>query len=416
MQEGRYYFLGCITCDKDKFKSFCKFVAKTLYANDLSEIEVKKAGYNRDKHEYTWLSVPIGDAEMIRFLGYGSGADFSFKMPVGVITSNGEVAMNVQKITFPKELFHPIDVCIGFYMQNDLKSFAEYLSGFIYSESFCTFMHLRLRAKYKLNDPLLNNALTKYEKFHEDNNGPESEQYAFARFIHAECCLKKRGRMDDLCKKVLHGCARVFSDPLMKTHACYLLGVYETDAEKQFDYFLRGCELRYADVFDFYIKKKDFNHALRIIEKTVTDNLTIENAKNYADVCCRLDLRFEARVMLRKVLPLREVRKHMLPQSATDNIRMCASCSKTGPMETFVHCSDCDKSWYCSGECAQITKIHHRKRRCRMCYVCEQWIPKEKRRQFCSGCCAYFYCGPECQLEHWFEHGHKDGCNKIKTK
>lgn len=412
MQEGRYYFLGCMTCDKDNFVSFCKFVAKTLYTNDLSEIEVKKAGHNRDKHNYTWLSVPIGDAEMIRFLGYGLKIAFTFRMPVGVVLPLSET--NVQQVTFPQEFFHPIDVCMGFYMQRDLKNFTEHVSGFTYSDSFCTFMSLRLRGNYKPNDPLLENAIITYEKFHEHNNGNASQQFAMAKFIRVEIYLKKYGNMNTPCKEVLKTCAQVFHNPFMKTRACYLLGLYETDPEKQFGYFWHECALRYVDVVDFYVKKKDFNRALRIIEKVVTEDPTLENAKRFADVCCRLDLRLKARSMLRQVVPLKEVQKHMLPRSETYNIRICESCSKTGEMKNFVHCPDCNKSWYCTDECAQITKVNHRKRRCRFCYVCEQWIPKEKRRQFCSGCYDYFYCGPECQLEHWFQGGHNKECKGIK--
>ena len=38
------------------------------------------------------------------------------------------------------------------------------------------------------------------------------------------------------------------------------------------------------------------------------------------------------------------------------------------------------------------------------CAVCG-----EQTRQKCSGCCEVYYCGPECQSEHWREH--KAFCN-----
>ena len=99
---GYYYFLFCKECTPEKGIGFFKLVAKTLYPTDLDAIQVRVCSpkYFKDLkgHIYYIVSVPKGDADLIRFLGYGVGVGFVFAL-------NGAA----QKLTFQKESFHPID-------------------------------------------------------------------------------------------------------------------------------------------------------------------------------------------------------------------------------------------------------------------------------------------------------------------
>jgi hypothetical protein len=415
MKQGLFYFLSCQTCNQEKTKHVCKVIAKTLYATDLSEIKTEKIQYaDADGHMYILISVPVGDAEMFRFLGYCCGAEFSFEVPAGILKGRVHTP-NIQVLLFPDHQLHPIDVSLGFYLKKDYTNFSTYLSQFNYSDAFCMFMSIRMRIAQKSNDPDLEADINKYYDFHCKNNGKSSQQAAIGFLLFAEWRLQKKTftKRDNI--KLIFGARDRLESPSLKGYAQQLLGLCCVgDAEKQFLLFTQVDAPRFSNMVAFYRARKDYGRASFFAIQASQKFPTLENAKAFAYVFCKLDDRWRARVILREFLSLEDVKKYVLRRDETSLERICQACSKTGHVKTFLRCPRCDRTWYCSQKCLKTDEERHAVMHCRFCYSCETWIPKGKRRQYCSGCYGYFYCGAACQLKHWTIGEHKDKCHKKK--
>jgi MYND finger len=410
---GYYYFLFCKECNPEKGIGFFKLVAKTLYPTEFDAIQVRvysaKRLQNLDGHSYYVVSVPKGDADLIRFLGYGVGIGFEF-------FSINEQQKAAQKLTFKKESFHPIDVLMGFYMQNKTEEMIQHYRTFTYSAAFCSFLLLRSLIKTYPNDEGLELDVVNYEDFHAQNNGQDSEQYAIANAMHAELRLLK-GQPKG-CFTVLLSCIRSIKEHSILRHLYWLLGRYCTidydEDEVRYDYFLRANASKYRDIARFYIERKEYHRAAPFVLNAFDTYKTRSDAVVAALVCCKLDNRKKARQILRQVYSHTEALKRIPPRSESkSDMRLCITCGDSGLATEFVRCFLCKSDWYCSQECVMKDRESHAVTCCRFCFNCREWIPKQ--RAYCSNCCVAFYCSEECQSEHWYKGGHRDECGGFKN-
>lgn len=403
---GYYYFLFCKICNPKKGIEFFKLVAKTLYPTELDAIQVRvcssKCFKDLKGHAYYIVSVPKGDADLIRFLGYGLGIGFSFVMDkIG------------QKLMFKNENFHPIDVLMGLYMQNKTEDMIQHYRTFSYSSAFCSFLLLRSLIKTHLQGEGLELDMVKYGGFHSKNNGENSEQYAIANAMHAELRLL-RGQTKG-CSTVLLSCMEVIKEPSILRHLYWLLGRYCcNDSDHRWNHFLKTNTSKYGDVARFYVEREEYHRAAYFALAAFKIFETRSNALLASMACCKVDRRKVAQQILHQAFPHKEAIKRIPARTdPKSDMRICEACGKFGLSTDFLRCNLCKSEWYCSEECRSKEAETHQSVDCRFCYRCREWIPK--RRAYCSNCCVAFYCSEKCQFEHWYEGGHKDDCIGFKN-
>lgn len=368
---------------------------------------------HRDRHIYAFLSVPKGDAEVVRFIGYCLKASFSFQIPPSMYPIIESAQTRLQKVVFEKEFYHPIDVCMGFYMQNDQENFRTYLSDFNYSTAFCMFMSLRLRLISNTDNTGFDTDLRRYASFHETENGIESEQYAIASVLCIEALFRQKKIKATEFEENLLCCVTHIQSKSMKGYVYWLLGSNQDfPTQKRYEFFIKVDASKYEPVAIKYIMAKEYANASWFALSAFEREPSQRTAALVSTVFCNLELRYKARAILLRVCPPKEAIKLMVPRNMvkTDE-RICMKCSKLDPLGRthYIRCALCREDWYCSQECANTDSNHHG--HCRFCHGCDVFIAKPQKRQYCSGCHVSFYCSKECQLNHW-NASHKKECLK----
>lgn len=411
---GLFYAAACVTCDNKIFLDFYAAFHHAFYPLKEEENNTSEYFYSDEGHKHILLSIPIGDMHLMRFMLEGT-----FNGEFIEIDSSMKDKENVKLIRFlPKDKLppNPLGVGLGFWQMRRYDDCFLYLKDSKFSHPFCLFLAIRCRLllpRNRFKDPetiLLDTG--KYLSNHECSNGIDSEQYGVAVILDA-LALVWLGYDLQIAKKKLETALTILQPlkSLLVGFVHYSLGTIEESLGNSVAAFARLKETdrhRFPLITTKYIKAHRYAWANWFASRAFMDDPNTKNIMTWSVILWKLDIH----QLVRRLLSIggakefqAEIKK--LGIDSLSNERVCCNCEKGGDVMFFLRCPNCKKDWYCSQTCIDMHAERHRPF-CSWCGNCDKKLGRGQR-QWCSGCNAVFYCGPDCQAIHW-EKEHKDDC------
>lgn len=400
---GRFYLAGCVTCDGAKFKAFCNLLYSTLYPTEAEQKEhvTLCSAKMADNHRYTFVSVPMGDTPLVQAL-IDTELDGDFL--------NGyEKQNNVFRLCFGAKVIHPCVTALELWNSGQFAKCTSFLRPFHKVNPFCLFLSIRAQlVSWDLAQ--FANAVrdvNEYIDYHEKVSGRDSEQYGNAILLEA-LVYQKLGTNAAAKDKLLMALPRLKA---LKGYACYVLGAL-CEGEEAYSYLKQTDMHRFSGIAQKYYQCNRLAYASHFATKRFEDNpMDPKLAQLMACIHCKLENSHISRriwASLGLTVDQMDRQEQLIPESIE---RICAKCEKPGNSLFFLRCPTCLDWWYCSQTCIEADAADHRPF-CQWCSHCNVLIPLGQR-EWCTGCFDVFYCGRDCQLEHW-RKGHNKICNKRK--
>lgn len=405
---GRMYFLACCKCDMEWLGSFLEDVETYLYHASTPAFEdLKLDGWQEKNHTWCFLSVPMGDAQLVFFILCGQKKSFTLQ-PVKEFSDKN--VNNVFRLCESDTMscWYNIEPAIVYFEQGKYQECADALAPFCRENGFAMRYMLLSWIRMDPFDKRILGGIRRYTDFNPANAYP---QLLFAFWA------AKVGEHRDYAYKCLGVVHKALEEKLMPEHVrpltAQIMGEFAM-LEKKFDdacvFFEKTYKSYYARVAQAFVDHGMYQHACKFAFMATSYDPTNTNCLLWAKCEYALGRYSWSRFILRQSsLPsdLRKTQKWPKTQQ-----RICEFCACFFFMkEDTVVCQYCEEVFYCSTECLENGMEEHQSARCRFCCCCGEHIPFDTHRLVCSGCNWYFYCSSKCQTNHWYQ-GHNNDCKK----
>jgi len=408
-KKGRMYFVFKCGSDEEWSGQFCEDAETSLYHVKTREFEnLELLGWEgADKSVLAFLSVPIGDAQLVRFIVYAQ------KQKLGLFSIKGYPS-NVFRIRKTDVAFN-LEAALDCFNQGKYQECADMLIPFCKENGFI--MRYTILSLIRLNpqDDRIRPFIQWYMKFDPDS--------VFPPLVFAFWANKVKNHYGEAFKcanKIRHAASLGMISKDVEPRAAHVIGelyMHQKDYDNALVCFRKTYRTHLTDAIKLFIAQNKYQHAYTLCSDVanafysgdLNEEQSAENQLCLAKCMYALGMLSCAKAILKNG-------SFKLEEWVQTSQRICQFCAKfLFHGNDIISCPHCEEAFYCSETCFKNGVDGQKKTNhfCRFCEACEKYIPFDTKRLYCSGCYMYFYCSEECQMDHW-EKQHKKVCKSKK--